>query len=422
MPYAPGIQYIGGQLLGQGIAQAAQGLTAGLERYAARKDATEQLRAQLAGPKPANALAAYAEAPESPVDFGNLGTPEGPNEGTGEGDATEREKKVHKLTKALRDIGEHGYGYSRPVVDSMGYNELLGLTRREEKLREQRQDALAQARLIQEAQHQAAQEDLALKQLALHQGQVGMQAANTLMGWGNQWADNRRADAYLGLAQKKEQDATDKLREAAKTQAAIDADVGKAWEHIARYSTAPGGVGPVLPMGAVGAEALARFPMARRDTNFDNTLKVLETFGKAPNQPMDWKAATGRPFVVHGNSIIPADPHELTADKISSTKPEADEIPDGFFAQRVANGWVVKEDPRYWKTTKDLLGQTQTKEFNADLFYQHYPEKRPQGFGAPGASPSSSGGMPSVTTKAQFDALPSGATYKGKDGNTYRKP
>ena len=172
MPYAPGIQYIGGQLLGQGIQQAAQGLTAGLERYAARKDATEQMRAQLAGPQ-VSGLATYAEAPGAATTPNGLadsmGTPEGPNEGTGEGNATEAEKKVHKLTKALRDIGEHGYGYSRPVVDSMGYNELTGLVRREEKLREQRQDALVKARLIQEAQHQQAQEDLALKQFGLAQ-------------------------------------------------------------------------------------------------------------------------------------------------------------------------------------------------------------------------------------------------------------
>lgn len=172
MPYNPGIQYIGGQLLGQGIQQAAQGLTAGLERYAARKDATEQMRAQLAGPQ-VSGLATYAEAPGAATTPNGLadsmGTPEGPNEGTGEGNATEAEKKVHKLTKALRDIGEHGYGYSRPVVDSMGYNELTGLVRREEKLREQRQDALVKARLIQEAQHQAATEELALKQFGLAQ-------------------------------------------------------------------------------------------------------------------------------------------------------------------------------------------------------------------------------------------------------------
>lgn len=172
MSYAPGIQYIGGQLLGQGIAQAGQALTSGLDRYAARKDATEQLRAQLAGPQ-VSGLATYAEAPGAATTPNGLadsmGTPEGPNEGTGEGNATEAEKKVHKLTKALRDIGEHGYGYSRPVVDSMGYNELTGLVRREEKLREQRQDALVKARLIQEAQHQQAQEDLALKQFGLAQ-------------------------------------------------------------------------------------------------------------------------------------------------------------------------------------------------------------------------------------------------------------
>jgi len=38
---------------------------------------------------------------------------------------------------------------------------------------------------------------------------------------------------------------------------------------------------------------------------------------------------------------------------------------------------------------------------------------------APASAPAT---METITTKAQFDALPSGATYKGKDGRTYRKP
>ena len=132
MSYAPGITYQGGELLGQGIRQAGAGIAQGLQDYFAKRDAAEQLRAYLAGPKAADPLAAYTEGGVGPTtggrpnaDFGG-GIPEGSNEGTGEGDATEQEKKVHKLTKALRDIGEHGYGYSRPVVESMGFNELTG--------------------------------------------------------------------------------------------------------------------------------------------------------------------------------------------------------------------------------------------------------------------------------------------------------
>jgi len=40
---------------------------------------------------------------------------------------------------------------------------------------------------------------------------------------------------------------------------------------------------------------------------------------------------------------------------------------------------------------------------------------------APG-QPATPASPPTITTQAQFDALPSGATYKGKDGRTYRKP
>jgi len=37
-------------------------------------------------------------------------------------------------------------------------------------------------------------------------------------------------------------------------------------------------------------------------------------------------------------------------------------------------------------------------------------------------TPEASGGVPRITTQAQYNALPSGATYIGPNGQTARKP
>ncbi len=46
----------------------------------------------------------------------------------------------------------------------------------------------------------------------------------------------------------------------------------------------------------------------------------------------------------------------------------------------------------------------------------------PAGFNVTNAPVASGGGIPTVTTKAEFDALPKGAEYIGKNGKRYRKP
>lgn len=46
----------------------------------------------------------------------------------------------------------------------------------------------------------------------------------------------------------------------------------------------------------------------------------------------------------------------------------------------------------------------------------------PVGFSATNAPATRGGGIPTVTTKAEFDALPKGAEYIGKNGKRYRKP
>ena len=92
---------------------------------------------------------------------GDYGSMEGPNEGTGEGGATDEMKAQAKSAKAFRDLGEHLYGYSREELSTKSLGELRGLARKEESAIVQqektqaRQDRLAQFAEVQK-QHQIA--------------------------------------------------------------------------------------------------------------------------------------------------------------------------------------------------------------------------------------------------------------------------
>lgn len=92
---------------------------------------------------------------------GDYGSMEGPNEGTGEGGATDEMKAQAKSAKAFRDLGQHLYGYSREELSTKSLGELRGLARKEESAIVQRektqarQDRLAQFAEVQK-QHQIA--------------------------------------------------------------------------------------------------------------------------------------------------------------------------------------------------------------------------------------------------------------------------
>ena len=94
---------------------------------------------------------------------GDYGSMEGPNEGTGEGGATDEMKAQAKSAKAFRDLGQHLYGYSREELSTKSLGELRGLARKEESAIVQqektqaRQDRLAQFAEVQK-QHQIAEE------------------------------------------------------------------------------------------------------------------------------------------------------------------------------------------------------------------------------------------------------------------------
>jgi hypothetical protein len=74
------------------------------------------------------------------------------------------------------------------------------------------------------------------------------------------------------------------------------------------------------------------------------------------------------------------------------------------------------------KERKDLMTQWQTAK--AALDDKRKKQGLPPSKDAPpaGASTGGSGEVPTVSTQAEFDKLPSGATYKESDGNTYTKP
>lgn len=174
MPYNPGITYQGGEYIARGISQGggafADAVKDGLRRYADENRLINMYQTELAGP-PIPRSRRGDETANLPTTSGdmtlNLGTMEGPNEGTGEGDATGAMKKAAQLTKAMRTVNEHGYGYSRDQVEAMGLGQLMGLARHEERKIAQRKEAFELQRYADTYQHQQTQEELNQKQLQL---------------------------------------------------------------------------------------------------------------------------------------------------------------------------------------------------------------------------------------------------------------
>lgn len=77
------------------------------------------------------------------------------------------------------------------------------------------------------------------------------------------------------------------------------------------------------------------------------------------------------------------------------------------------------------RVVTDEFGDTKIiQEFTPEEFKQQFPNSKVPG-GAAGPTPTTptqSGEIPTVTTQAQFDALPKGSTYIGKDGRKWKKP
>lgn len=130
---------------------------------------------------------------------GDYGSMEGPNEGTGEGGATDEMKAQAKSAKAFRDLGQHLYGYSREELSTKSLGELRGLARKEESAIVQqektqaRQDRLAQFAEVQK-QHQIVND----QNWARDMSAAGQRVSDNIWRMGQ----DVRADAHLSLAER----------------------------------------------------------------------------------------------------------------------------------------------------------------------------------------------------------------------------
>jgi len=187
-------------------------------------------------------------------------------------DAQEEQKTRAREFKALQEFADATGIAGKDQTTVMDLESLKGFVRGAES-----------KRAIQEQQRKAQMEQAQFENLQKHQADMlgvsrqgmALEGMRTLGSLFNQDRDNTRADERLGMDRQTNAATLARFATADAERKAIDRDSAGAWQHIARYSTAPGGTGPVLPMGQTVPEALAQFPLARKDNNLDNMLGVL---------------------------------------------------------------------------------------------------------------------------------------------------
>jgi len=256
--YNPGIQYIGGQLLAQGINQAGNALAEGLQQYAKNREEASALD-----------IAFDTRAKPIITDLQKFAAQNG---------------QLDPAAEALVDKGAkwHTLGSSQKkqvLADVV----LLGDRREKERLQ-------AETKARNEALLKLQQEQLGVSR----QG-MALEAMRTLSGMFNQSRDNARADRALRLQEqqaletRRRQGELDRI--AAEERAALQGFSGD----LARFATqdyTPGaGQGMLRPMGMQEAalSAFSRNPAAFGNPNADNMVTALGRL-----RPSDW-----RPSVVN---------------------------------------------------------------------------------------------------------------------------
>ena len=174
---------------------------------------------------------------------GDYGSMEGPNEGTGEGGATDEMKAQAKSAKAFRDLGQHLYGYSREELSTKSLGELRGLARKEES-------AIVQQEKTQARQDRLAQFAATEKHRRFQEGQG---AINTLLSGYNQYQDKARADERLSMDRQNNAN----LQEARRAKLESDARMAGS---LAQFQTLAGEPTGPSRMGGDAAAALLSQP------------------------------------------------------------------------------------------------------------------------------------------------------------------
>jgi len=341
-----------------------------------------------------------AAAPTTPFGMAdNAGAMEGPNEGTGEGGATEEMKAQAKVAKAMREMGQHGYGLPRERLDTMSLAELRGLMRQEERKVMGQEMALKQL-AAQQAQQRIEQE-AAIEQ-RIREGQrfnQGMAAKNFDLDWRKQMT--AEGDAVMDRVR---QSGLDLLREQ-DTRSQMSLRATQEQEILNNLKAGGPGTFSEDPVSGM------RF-YEKRNTVLPSGVNPEKAFGaRQITGPGGESLGFGLPS---RSGVQPMrDQTQLTA----AQREQANARRRSDLLKSYNEELKALSNPLNWDGTTAAQRAQHRQQIQQEI-----DALRDEGTPAPApASPERPAGK-RITTQAQFDALPSGATYKGKDGRTYRKP
>lgn len=384
--YNPGVTYRGGEFIAQGIGQAGGALAEGLQQFQKNREERDFADQKM------QALAAQMGRYQ---DF----------------EKTANEDDTSPAGKFLKTFANWDNLSLAKKKASLMDAELFVNKREAEQHRAEDQ----QWKLLAE---QRGQEQLGLQRehLGLERGRTGMEAARTLWGAVNQGLDNLRQDRREALAEKAQADTLARLNAAAKTKAEQDAALAGFMRHFSSQQ------GPGLTLEQQAQSALAAFPAAGAHTQFNDNLKVLRDLSPKSQAVVD--LGTNDPRL----KDIFVGPQGQFLDRSGNHQQEHyDEqgnLVGRTFTQNgkpvfkaVEPGWEIR-------STTDEFGNPKHQlivKSPAGIEAGQAAFRQLTGKGGKPA-PAGGGSIPTVTTQSQFDALPSGASYKGSDGRTYRKP
>jgi hypothetical protein len=322
--YNPGVTFQGGQFLAQGISQAGNAITEGLQRYAANKQESAALDMRFEGT--AKPLMEKLKL------YGQL--------------ADENSPAAALLDKSA-DWHKLGNNQKKVLLADML---LLG----DKTEAEQRRKEAEQYKLL-EIQDRQAQFDELKQQHAFQRGQA---ATDTLFRGLSAYQDNRR----LGLSERStalaEQTHADTLKRFATQQQEFDAQraaMGGMMRDFNQFAEGPqfNGTGMQRPMGQFEAyrRAAAANPKALSPQMMDDIGRMavsedrLGKPGAATSEPSIFVSPNGRTYIRHGNNPLVRDKtdEEIEAELAAKSAPRA-MAPEGS-VEAVVNGVKVLVGP-----------------------------------------------------------------------------
>jgi len=282
--YNPGVTYRGGEFIAQGIAQAGNAITKGIEQWQKNREERDFLDEQ------------YKSRVAALSQFSDF-------EKTANEDDT---SPAGRLIKSMSNWDNKSLSAKKAALMDADL-----LINKSEQAQRRAEDSLRWLRGEERAQQAL---DLQQKQLGVSQGHLGLAAWQALLGGLNQWRDDARQRERLDMEKQAQADRVLRLDAAAKAKAEQDAALAG---FAGRFSALAGedfspteGRGMLLPMTGEQRvrSALKAFPQAAVNPQFDNTLTALQRF--APGEDSAGRftedQVTGMRFYEKNKTVMPS--------------------------------------------------------------------------------------------------------------------